>query len=141
FRLVLFRSPERANLFWRTQFSRRATRTGSDRRRVGGESAQSGSTTTVVGHARPGGFRENLLMSSDIGASDRGTAISRTSLFRESVTCVLEERHGSNLPGNRGRSRFRTQCVPLEAPHEASLQPEYSEEAVLRSVSAPQRHP
>src|SRR5699024_3015762 len=76
-----------------------------------------------------------------IGASDRGTAISRTSLFRESVTCELEERHGSNLPGNRGRSRFRTQCVPLEAPHEASLQPEYSEEAVLRSVSAPQRHP
>src|SRR5699024_4745206 len=90
-------SPERANLFWRTQVARRATRTGSDRQRVGGESAQAGSTTTVVGHARPGGFRENLLMSSDIGASERATAISRTSLFRESVTCELEERHGSNL--------------------------------------------
>src|SRR5699024_11549893 len=41
----------------------------------------------------------------------------------------------------RGRPRFRTQRVPLEPTHQASLRPEHSEEALLRAVSAQERHP
>src|SRR5688572_15054017 len=49
--------------------------------------------------------------------------------------------HGSRLPGDRSRSRFRTQHLALASPDEAPLRPERAEEEVLRAVAQAHRHP
>src|SRR5690606_14458485 len=57
------------------------------------------------------------------------------------TVAIKERNHGSCVPGDRSRSRLRTQHLALAPPDEAPLRPERAEEEVLRAVAQAQRHP